>query len=98
MVIQYKKKCSTCNKNYVLITRRIGLPVCFECQKRELDGEIKDPEMKKMFDIPVEYYQQNSFLRNIKISYLRYESLSERQIDAFRKTVDEMKIKLASLS
>ncbi len=56
-----------------------------------MSGEIKDPKMKKLFDIPDEYYQKNSFLRSIKINYLRYESLSEKQIEAFKKTVKNLK-------
>ncbi len=64
--------------------------VCYECEKSQLEGEVKDPEMKKMFDIPEEFYKQNSFLRNIKINYLRYGKLSEKQIAAFKKTVEKM--------
>ena len=62
-----------------------------ECQKKEMEGEIKDPKMKKMFDIPDEFYKVNSFLRDIKINYMRYENLSERQIEAFKNTVKDMK-------
>ena len=56
-----------------------------------MEGEIKDPKMKKMFDIPDEFYKVNSFLRDIKINYMRYENLSERQIEAFKNTVKDMK-------
>lgn len=52
-----------------------------------MKGEIKDPAMKKMFDIPDEYYKASSFLRDIKIKYLQYENLTERQIEAFKNTV-----------
>ena len=47
--------------------------------------------MKKLFNIPEEFYKENSFLRNIKVSYLRFDKLSERQIEAFEKTVAKMK-------
>ncbi len=58
-----------------------------------MKGEIKDPKMKKMFDIPEEFYEENSFLRDIKIKYLKWGELSERQIAAFKKTVKERKEK-----
>ncbi len=64
--------------------------VCYDCQKAELQEEIKDTEMKKMFDIPEEYYKQNYFLRDIKIKYLRFGSLTENQINAFKKVVNEI--------
>jgi len=56
-------------------------------------GEIKDPEMKKFFDIPEEFYAVNSFLRDIKVNYLKYGKLSDRQISAFKDTVEKMKAK-----
>jgi len=43
--------------------------------------------MKKMFDIPEEFYVSNSFLRDIKVKYLRFGNLSDKQIEAFKKTV-----------
>jgi ribosomal protein S27AE len=87
---KYKQKCSRCKKNYVLATWRDKFLTCYECDKTEMDKPIKDPEMKKMFEIPEEYYVQNNFLRNIKVSYQRYGELSEKQIAAFKKVVDEM--------
>jgi len=74
----------------VLVTGRNQFPICYECQKNELKGEIKDPKMKKMFDIPEQLYQQNSFLRSIKANYLRYGKLTDRQIEFFKKTVKKM--------
>jgi len=91
MVIRFKQKCVRCKKNYVLVTKRSRQPrICFDCQKRELEGEVKDPEMKKLFDIPMDFYKQNTFLRNIKVNYLRYGNLTENKINAFKKTVEEM--------
>ena len=54
-----------------------------------MQGEIKDPEMKKMFDIPLEFYKASSFLCDIKVKYLQYDSLSERQVAAFKNTVEK---------
>ena len=89
--IQYKEKCKVCRKNYVLTTSRSQYIVCFECQKREMDQPITDPKMRKFFDIPEDFYKQNSFLRNIKINYNRYGGLTEKQIEAFEKVVAELK-------
>ena len=91
MAIEYQQKCFKCKKNYVVVTGRQKFAVCYECQKQEMEGEITDPKMKKLFDIPEEFYKRNSFLRDIKINYLRYGRLSEKQIEAFKKTVKEMK-------
>ncbi|MFH1649628.1 MAG: hypothetical protein ABIA93_03695 [Candidatus Woesearchaeota archaeon] len=90
-MVSFKIKCAKCKNNYVLADHRTRFPVCLECQSKEMEGEVKDPEMKVMFDIPNEFYQQNSFLRDIKIKYLKWGPLSEKQIEAFKKTVAEMK-------
>jgi hypothetical protein len=89
-MISFKQICSRCRKNYVLSTSRDRYPVCFECHKSELNGEITDPEMKKFFDLPEDYYKNNSFLRSIKINYLRYGKLTDPQTAAFKKTVDKL--------
>ncbi len=65
--------------------------MCYDCQKAELNGVIDDPEMKKFFDIPHEFYVNNSFLRDIKVKYLKFGNLTEKQIEAFKKTVDKLK-------
>ncbi|RLE46410.1 hypothetical protein DRJ25_04215 [Candidatus Woesearchaeota archaeon] len=95
MAVEYQQKCMKCKKNYVTVSgRKNRFVVCYECQKKELEGKISDPKMKKLFDIPEEFYRKNAFLRDIKISYLRYGQLSERQIEAFKKTVKDLKDKL----
>jgi hypothetical protein len=90
MVIKYKKQCNRCRKNYVSATYRTRNVVCYECEKKELSGEIKDTKMKKMFDIPENLYKDTPFLRSIKINYLRYGKLSEKQISTFKKVVKEL--------
>ncbi len=87
----FKQRCMRCKKNMVIVTSRDRFPLCYDCQKKEMTGEIKDPAMKKMFDIPEEFYKENSFLRSIKVNYLRYSNLTEKQIEAFKKTVEKMK-------
>jgi len=85
--VTYKQKCMRCKTNYVMSTWRDKYPVCFDCQKNELAQEIADPEMKKFFDIPFSFYEKSNFLRDIKIKYLRFGSLTEKQIEAFKNTV-----------
>lgn len=91
MVITFKQRCIRCRKNLVEVTSRTRYALCYDCQKAELEGEIKDAKMKKLFDIPEKFYEENSFLRSIKINYLRYGRLSDRQIEYFKKTVDGLK-------
>lgn len=91
MAIKFQQKCNKCKQNYVTVTNRQRYALCYDCQKHEMEGEIKDPKMKKMFDIPEEFYKKNLFLRSIKINYLRFGKLSEKQIEAFKKTVKKMK-------
>lgn len=91
MPIRFKQQCSRCRKNYIKVSRKQYFILCYDCQKQELAGEVKDPEMKRMFAIPEEFYRDNAFLRDIKVKYLRYGSLSERQVEAFRKCVAGMR-------
>ena len=93
MAISYKEKCARCKKNYVVVTWKQRFPICYDCQKKDLQGEITDPAMKSLFDIPEEFYRENLFLRNIKQSYIRFNQLTEKQIEAFKKTVAKMKEK-----
>ncbi len=91
MAIQYKQKCCVCRKNYAVVTRRDRYAICYDCHKKQMEGEITDPEMKQLFDIPEEYYKQSMFLRNIKINYLKYGNLTEKQIAAFKKVAAKIK-------
>ncbi|MAG47324.1 hypothetical protein CL617_01860 [archaeon] len=90
MSAKYKQICYSCRKNYVEITSRQKYAICYDCQKPEMDKEIKNKKMKKLFDIPEEFYKENSFLRNIKVAYNRYEKLSEKQVEAFKNTVEKL--------
>ena len=91
MAVKYKKKCVRCKKNYVIATTRSGYIECYECQKPNLEGEITDPKMKKLFDIPDKYLIDNWFIRTIKINCIRYGKLSEKQIEAVKKAIQKMK-------
>lgn len=88
---EYQQRCSRCKKNFVLVSGKQRYVLCYECQKSQLEGEIKNAKYKKMFDIPEKYYKENAFLRNIKSYYLKFGKLSENQIKAFKKTVKNLK-------
>ena len=75
----------------VLVTSRSQFPLCYDCQKGELSVPITNAKMKKFFAISEEFYRNNPFLRSIKMNYIRFGRLSEKQIEAFKKTVEEMK-------
>ena len=75
----------------VLVTSRTRFPLCYDCQKDELKTEIKDSKMKAMFDIPEEFYKESLFLRSIKLNFIKFGKLSDKQIEWFKKVVDEMK-------
>ncbi len=90
-MVTYKQLCNKCKKNYVVVTSKQNYALCYDCQKNDLKKKIKDPKMKKLFDIPEEFYKESSFLRNLKLYYLQFEKLSEKQIEAFKKTVERMK-------
>ena len=91
MVINYKQRCYKCKKNFVTITWKQKFPVCYDCQKEQLNKEIKNKEMREFFNIPEEFYKNNLFLRSIKLSYLNFGKLTEKQKEAFKKTVEKMK-------
>ena len=89
----YKQKCILCKKNYALVTWKNRTPICTQCKMEEISKPIKDPKFKKLFDIDKKLYERSSFLRNIKSNYLRFGSLSENQIESFKKVVKEVKSK-----
>ena len=93
MTIQFKQKCSRCKKNFVLTTSRQSYVLCYDCQKGALEAKITDPYFKELLDIPEEYYKETAFLRNIKVNYLKYKSLTANQVLAFKKVVQQMKKK-----
>ena len=90
-MVRFKQLCSRCKKNMVLITAKTRFPLCYDCQKDELHQEVKDPKMKKLFDIPEEFYKESAFLRSIKVNFIRFGKLSDKQIEWFIKVVDELK-------
>ena len=95
-MVEYKERCIACKKAMVLIKSRRQKAVCPACQfKGVADKPITDPAMKQLFDIDQRLYDQNYFLRDIKAKYLRFGTLTEKQIDVFQRVADEESKKLA---
>lgn len=90
-MVKYKEMCKKCRKNYIIVNRRERYPLCYDCQKPMMQGEIKSKKLKELFDIPEEFYRESLFLRNIKIYYIKFGSLSAKQVSAFKKVVKDMK-------
>ncbi|MDD5331536.1 MAG: hypothetical protein PHE43_01785 [Candidatus Nanoarchaeia archaeon] len=92
-MVKYKQRCGLCKKNMVIMTYGKRFPICVQCEMKQINDDIEDPKFKKMFDIDKKFYEENSFLRDIKKKYLAYGVLSEKQIEAFKKTVAKLKKK-----
>lgn len=87
---KYKQICAICRKNHVLISARGQFPICTACSMREINKPIEDEKFRKMFDIDPKLYEQSSFLRSIKSNYLRFGSLSEKQVETFKRVAAEL--------
>ena len=76
-----------------LVTSSRQRPICTECGMKQIEKPIKDPKMKRLFNIPKELYEEYAFLRSIKSNYLQYGNLTEKQVEVFKKVVKEAKAK-----
>ena len=88
----FKQKCMRCKKVWVLSSHGTRYLECYDCMKPQLDVKIANPKMKKLFNIPEDFYKDSMFLRSIKSNYLRFGKLTEKQIEAFKNTVEKMKV------
>ncbi len=88
---KYKQRCALCRKNMVLMYSSRQFPICTSCHMKQIEDPVTDPAYKELLDLPRELYEQSSFLRNIKRAYLQYHSLSEKQIEVFKKVAGEMR-------
>lgn len=93
MAVNFKQLCNKCKKNYVVTNYKQTYVVCYDCQKEDLKKEIKDPKMKKLFDLPEEWYKESSFLRSVKLYYLKFGTITEKQLEYFKKAVEKLKEK-----
>ena len=65
-------------------------PVCEDCQMQRIKEDITDPKYKYL-NLSEELYRKSQFLRNIKEFYQRHQNLSEKQVEAFKKAVKDIK-------
>lgn len=87
---KFKQKCALCKKNMVTMYSSRQFPICADCQMKRVRDEVKDPAYA-FLNVEEKLLQQSSFLRSIKEQYLYKGNLSEKQIEAFKKVVKEMK-------
>ncbi len=58
--------------------------------KKIFSQEVTE-EKFQFLNIDRSLYEKSRFLRNIRQAYLMYEDLTERQIEAFKETVEKLK-------
>jgi hypothetical protein len=88
---RYKQKCAICRKGYAVISSRNQFPICKECSLRQINQPIENEKFRKLFNIDQKLYEDSSFLRDIKSKYIRFKSISAKQIAAFKEVVEELK-------
>ena len=86
---KFKQKCKICRDEWVVINRR-EYPICVKCHLRQIFSEEVTEKKYQFLNIEKRLYTKSRFLRNIRQSYLMYKSLTKKQIDAFKKTVEEL--------
>lgn len=70
---------------------RSRFAVCMDCEMKSIREPVKDSAYRKLFDIPLDWYKENPFLRSVRFQFGRFGELSEKQVEAFKKTVKELK-------
>ena len=51
---------------------------------------IGDKKFKKLFDLPLDLYKENAFLRSVRYQYGRFGGITDKQLEAFKKAVQEL--------
>jgi len=87
---KFKQKCKICKKEWVIINRR-EFPICIKCHMRQIFSEEITSKKYQFLNISKKLYEKPRFLRNIRQAYLMYNSLTKKQIQAFKKTIQELK-------
>lgn len=87
---RYKQRCALCKKNMVLMYSARQFPICVDCHMKRISEPIKNKKYA-FLNIPDAMYRESSFLRNIKENFQRFDSLSEKQIEVFKRVVKDMK-------
>jgi len=91
-MVSYKQRCSLCRKGWALVTSgRQRFAICSDCEMKVVQLKVEDEEYVKLFDLPLDWYRENSFLRSVRYQYGRFGGVTDKQVEAFKKTVKEMK-------
>ena len=90
---KFKQRCVLCKDNMVVMYSHRQFPICVKCHMKRIDKPVEDEKYKKLLEIPKGLYEKSLFLRNIKEAFFRFDSLTEKQVEAFKKTVKEIKEK-----
>lgn len=88
--LKFKQKCKICRKEWVVINRR-EFPICIKCHIRQIFSEEVENKKFDFLNISKRLYEKSRFLRSIRQNYLMYKTLTKKQIDAFKKTVQDLK-------
>jgi hypothetical protein len=88
--LKFKQKCKICKECWILVKYR-EYPICVKCHMRQIFAEKVEDKKFKFLNVDKKIYEQSRFLRNIRQSYLMYKSLTDKQIETFKKTVKDLK-------
>ncbi len=88
---KFKQRCVICKKNMVLMLSARQFPICKDCEMKDFDKPISNAFYRSLLDIDKKWYDENQFLRSIKSHYIRTGMLTQRQVEAFKKVVEEYK-------
>ena len=87
---RFKEKCKICKEKWVLVYPR-EYTICLECQMKQIFSEEVTEKEYEFLNQPKELFEKSKFLRNIRRSYLMYKDLTDKQIEAFKKAVKDIK-------
>jgi len=87
---KFKQKCKICKKDWVVVNRR-EFPICVACHMKQIFSEEVTKKKYDFLNVTKKTYEKSRFLRSIRQNYLMYQKLTKKQIDAFKKTVEDLK-------
>ena len=87
---QFKQKCKLCKIEWVIMNYK-EYPICVKCQMRQIFATEVTEQKYLFLNVDTKLYEQSRFLRNIRDAYQRYEGLTDKQITAFKKTVEDLR-------
>ncbi len=88
--LKFKKKCNICKKVWVVVRSR-EYTICVPCHMKQIFSQEVTDKKFDFLNIDRELYEESRFLRNIRQSYLMYNELSEKQVEAFKKVAEDVK-------